>query len=104
MILDTSAVVAILFDEPEAAQFVGLVAAAERPCDTFLHRAQAVIEPLTLQQAILARQAFYEYGKGRHPAGLNYGDCFAYALARMSAEPLLFKGNDFRQTDITPAA
>jgi ribonuclease VapC len=51
----------------------------------------------------LARQAFLDFGKGRHPAGLNFGDCFSYALAKITGEPLLFKGEDFKQTDITPA-
>ena len=53
--------------------------------------------------AHLARQAFHDFGKGRHAAGLNFGDCFAYALAKLTGEPLLFKGNDFKKTDIVPA-
>jgi ribonuclease VapC len=66
-------------------------------------RAGIVIEPFTVSQAHLARQAFHHFGKGRHPAGLNFGDCFAYALARHTGEPLLFKGNDFSKTDIVSA-
>ncbi len=58
---------------------------------------------MTEEQAHIARQAFTDFGKGRHPAGLNYGDCFSYALAKASGEPLLFKGNDFKKTDITSA-
>ena len=62
-----------------------------------------MIEPVTAEQAHLARQAFHDFGKGRHPAGLNFGDCFAYALAKHTGEPLLFKGNDFKKTDIVSA-
>jgi len=61
---------------------------------------RVTIEPVTRGQITLARQAYRDYGKGRHPAGLNYGDCFAYALAKSLDAPLLFKGNDFAQTDI----
>ena len=61
------------------------------------------VVPVTLEQAQLARRAHQEYGRGNHPAKLNYGDCFAYALAKVTGEPLLFKGNDFSQTDIPPA-
>jgi ribonuclease VapC len=65
-----------------------------------IHIAQIQIEPVTVQQAAIARQAYQLYGKGRHPAGLNFGDCFAYALAKSKGEPLLFKGSDFSQTDL----
>jgi ribonuclease VapC len=61
------------------------------------------IEPVTAEQAKLARRAFQEYGKGVHPAGLNFGDCFSYALAKERREPLLYKGNDFAKTDLAPA-
>jgi ribonuclease VapC len=61
---------------------------------------QAVLAPIDEEQADLARRAFRNYGKGRHPAGLNFGDCFSYALSKALDEPLLFKGNDFRQTDV----
>ncbi len=126
MILDTSALAAILFGEPEFERYIRLIHSAERrrisaanfvelsmvlegefgpdaglQCDLFLRRAEILIEPVTLHQAYLARQAFIDFGKGRHPAGLNFGDCFAYALAKSTGEPLLFKGQDFSKTDIT---
>ena len=69
----------------------------------FFRRAGIVIEPFTVEQTHIARQAFHDFGKGRHPAGLNFGDCFAYALAKVTSEPLLFKGEDFRRTDIVSA-
>jgi ribonuclease VapC len=128
MILDTSSVAAILFDEPEALLYTQIIHASDRcavsagnflelcmvieaqlgpdggrQCDFFFRRAAIVIEPFTIEQAHIARQAFLDYGKGRHPAGLNFGDCFAYALSKITGEPLLFKGEDFRQTDILPA-
>ncbi len=128
MIVDTSALAAILFGEPEADRYTQLIhdadrclisagnflelamviegqlgAAAGRQCDTFLRRAGIVIEPFTVDQAHIARQAFLDFGKGRHPAGLNLGDCFAYALAKSTAEPLLFKSEDFRKTDVACA-
>jgi len=128
MILDTSALAAILFGEPEAALYTQLIHDADRclisaanflelciviesqigpdasrQCDVFLRRADVIIEPFTVEQAHLARHAFLDFGKGRHPAGLNFGDCFAYALAKITGEPLLFKGEDFKKTDI-PAA
>jgi ribonuclease VapC len=128
MILDTSALSAILFQEPEAdlylrrifeaehcrisaANFVELSMVVERQsgaeggrqCDMFLRRAEIVIEPVTIEQAHLARHAFLDFGKGRHPAGLNFGDCFAYALAKATGEPLLYKGTDFSKTDIQGA-
>lgn len=64
---------------------------------------QLRIETVTIEDAYRARAAYSDYGKGHHPARLNYGDCFAYALAKRCSEPLLFKGNDFAQTDIEPA-
>lgn len=128
MILDTSALVAILFREPEAARYAQLIHDADhsrisaanfvelamviegqigpeagRQCDVFFRRAGIIIEPLTVDQAYLARQAFLDFGKGRHAASLNFGDCFAYALAKAIGEPLLFKGEDFRKTDVTAA-
>jgi ribonuclease VapC len=69
-------------------------------CHMFFRRAGIAVEPVTVEQAHLARQAFHDFGKRRHPAGLNFGDCFAYALARQTGEPLLFKGDDFKKTDI----
>lgn len=128
MIVDTSALVAILYREPEAAAFAQRIHDAEicrlsvashvelsmvvesqlgpegaRQAEAFIRRAGIVIEPVTLQHGELARQAFLDFGKGRHKAGLNFGDCFAYALAKATGEPLLFKGDDFGQTDIQPA-
>ena len=128
MVLDTSAVVAMLFDEPERESFSRLVATdptrlisaatlvqtsivvearggptAGRELDLLLHRAVIDVVPVTESQAELARGAWRRFGKGRHPAGLNYGDCFSYALAADTGEPLLFKGDDFLATDVTPA-
>lgn len=125
MIVDTSALAAILFGEPEAAFYTRLIheadrcsmsagsflelsiliesqigPAAGRQCDVFFSRAGIIIEPFTVEQAHLARQAFLDFGKDRHPAGLNFGDCYSYALAKATGEPLLFKGGDFRKTDI----
>ena len=128
MILDTSALVAVLYGEPEARDFVERIRAADvcrisvanhvelsmvvesqlgpngmRQADAFLRRADVVVEPVTIEQGDLARQAFLDFGKGRHKAGLNFGDCFAYALARATGEALLFKGDDFALTDIRRA-
>jgi ribonuclease VapC len=74
-----------------------------RDLDLLTMRFRIEIVPFTESQARLAREAFKRYGKGRHPAGLNFGDCMAYALARESGEELLFKGTDFAQTDIAIA-
>ena len=128
MILDTSALAAVFFGEPEAARYTESIhdagrclisagnflelsivmeaqigAEAVRQCNMFFRRARIVIEPFTVEQAHIARQAFHDFGKGRHPAGLNFGDCFAYALAKATGEPLLFKGDDFSKTDIVSA-
>ena len=128
MILDTSAVVAILFQEPEAENFARLILAADicrlsvanhlelaivlerqarpdaaRQAEAFLRAAAIVVEPVTLQQGALARQAYYDFGRSRHRARLNFGDCFAYALATEKREPLLFKGEDFSHTDVRSA-
>jgi ribonuclease VapC len=129
MIIDTDAVVAILNDEPEAAAFaraigiapirrmsaatfVELAAVVERTrdpavsriLDDLLARIAVEIVPVTAEQAQIARRAYWDFGRGSgHKAALNFGDCFSYALARASREPLLFKGNDFTHTDITPA-
>ena len=128
MIVDTSAIVAILYREPEAEAFARRIHDADecrisvasyveismviesqlgpegmRQAEAFFRRAGITIEPVTVEQGELARQAFLDFGKGRHKAGLNYGDCFSYALAKAMAEPLLFKGDDFGRTDI-PAA
>ena len=128
MIIDTSAMVAILYREGEAEAFARLIHDAEvsrisvanyvelsmvienqlgpegmRQAEAFFRRAGITIEPVTIEHGELARQAFFDFGIGRHRAGLNYGDCFAYALAKATGEPLLFKGNDFSQTDIAAA-
>ena len=128
MIIDTSALLAVLLEEPEAGKFTALILSSESPLisvvsfveasilaeskggdgsvrqlDAFLRTAGIVIEPVTEEQALAARQAYSDYGKGRHSAGLNLGDCFPYALAKVLGEPLLFKGDDFRKTDITQA-
>ena len=126
MIIDTSAIVAILNQEPEAKTFARAIEAAgevtmsavswveasvvvdsakdpiaSRRFDQLIDAAQIRIEPVTQEQAQLARQAYRDFGKGSgHPAGLNFGDCFSYALARVKAERLLFKGNDFGKTDL----
>ena len=128
MIIDTSAILAILFAEPDAERFATAITAASsrrisaatllettivlesragptaaHELDAFLSRAQIELEPVTAEQAQTARQAWRRFGKGNHPAGLNFGDCFAYALASATREPLLFKGRDFELTDV-PAA
>jgi len=128
MIVDSSAVLAILFNESDAEVYARALTQAEscrisaanfveaaivveaqtkesgsRQFDAFFRRAGIAIEPVTEEQAHVARQAYTDFGKGRHPAGLNFGDCFAYALAKITGEPLLFKGNDFKKTDVTSA-
>ncbi len=128
MIVDSSAILAILFAESDAAVFATAMSEADsckisaatfvevavvveaqtkdrggRQLDAFLRRAGFVVEPVTEEQAHLARQAYSDFGKGRHPAGLNFGDCFSYALAKASGEALLFKGGDFSKTDIVSA-
>jgi ribonuclease VapC len=75
---------------------------AER-IDRLLAQARAEVVPFTAEHAALALEGWRRFGKGRHPAGLNLGDCFAYALAKARGEPLLFKGNDFAQTDVKAA-
>ena len=128
MVIDASAVLAVLLGEPghEALneRIVGasrrLISAAtvveagivllsresaknEPFLDLFLQKAGIEIIPVDAQQAQTARDAFRRFGKGRHPAGLNFGDCFAYALAAVTGEPLLYKGDDFAKTDIAAA-
>ena len=78
-------------------------AAAGYELDAFLQEAEIELEPVTPEQAQAARRAWRRFGKGNHPAGLNYGDCFAYALAEATREPLLFKGQDFKLTNIEAA-
>lgn len=128
MIVDTSALVAIFYGEPEGPEFTRLIhdapvcrisvaslielsmviegqlgPDAARQADAYLRRAGVAVEPITIEQGQLARQAFLDFGKGRHPAGLNFGDLFSYALSKATGEPLLFKGADFRRTDVTAA-
>jgi ribonuclease VapC len=125
MVIDTSALLAILLGEPEVGAFnekieadaTRLLSAASyleaaiiiddrlgqeggRDFRLFLLEADFEIVPVTIEQADVAREAYHRYGRGNHPARLNFGDCFAYALAKVSNEPLLFKGDDFAKTDI----
>lgn len=125
MVIDTSALAAIFFGEPERQRFLAAIAsaptrmvsaatvletgivlesrlgdAAGREFDLFVIRANLQITPVDAEQAELARHAWRRFGKGRHPAALNYGDCFAYALAKWTGEPLLAKGTDFASTDV----
>ena len=127
MVVDTSALVAIFLLEPEAEQFAHSILQAPRAAisaaslleagiildarighddsselDEFVASVGLEIEPVTADQVRLARRAYRTYGRGNHPAGLNFGDCFAYALAKTTGLPLLFKGDDFAQTDVTP--
>ena len=126
MVLDSSALLALLLNEPEAPAFrlaieadpVRLLSAANlvetaivietrvgeaggRELDLLLHKAGVEVVAVDAAQADLARHAYRQFGKGRHLAGLNYGDCFSYALAQSAGEPLLFKGDDFSKTDVT---
>jgi ribonuclease VapC len=128
MVIDTSVLIAILANEPEAELFeapidadpVRLISAASvletaivagarygdiggRELDLLLYKAGIQIVAVTPDQVDAGRDAFNRYGKGRHPAALNFGDCFSYALAKTSGEPLLSKGNDFPQTDVATA-
>jgi ribonuclease VapC len=132
MILDSSAIVAILRADPEAAGFANAIessvrsmtgcrvsavcyveaavvidragdAIASRRFDDFFRVSQIAVESVTPRQAEIAREAYRDFGKGRHKAGLNFGDCFAYALAKDLDEPLLFKGDDFSHTDVEVA-
>jgi ribonuclease VapC len=129
MIIDTSVMLAVLLEEPEAAAFtellvrtadlrmstatyVELVNACDRrvgpeavaKAEQLIERTQIELVAFTVEQAQWARHARLTYGIGRHPAKLNFGDCFAYALAKTTGEQLLFKGDDFSQTDIAAAA
>ena len=130
MIIDTSALIAILRNESDASQYAlaieraahrSISAAnyleaavvidgsrdpvASRRFDDLLKEAQITIEPVTAAQAQIAREAYRDFGRGSgHPAKLNFGDCFAYALAKTTGEPLLFKGNDFTHCGIASAA
>lgn len=126
MVIDTSALLAVALHEAEAERFLdaideaeprlisaasvleaGIVIESRRgpaagdALDDLIVLLSLEIEPVTAEQAGIARLAYRTYGKGHHPAGLNFGDCFAYALAKATGEPLLFKGRDFTQTDLT---
>ena len=128
MIVDTSALLAVLLQEEDAAAFADEIAGASncrmsaanfleaaiiidakgdavasRQFDAFVRAAGIAIEPITEEQAHIAREAYNNFGKGNHPAGLNFGDVFAYALALATQEPLLFKGDDFSRTDLESA-
>jgi ribonuclease VapC len=128
VILDSSALIAILRDEPERGAFNEAIAQAAtrqmsvatfvetsivieasrgyeglRDFDLFVAAAGIELAAVDAEQAQIAREAFRTYGKGRHAAGLNFGDCFSYALAKATGLPLLFKGDDFSRTDIEPA-
>jgi ribonuclease VapC len=129
MILDTSALIAILRLEVEAPEFARIIErnsvrrisavsyveagavidgsrdpVASRRLDELIEEAQITIEPVTEAQARIARQAYRDFGKASgHPAKLNFGDCFSYALAKAKGEPLLFKGHDFSRTDLKAA-
>ena len=128
MIIDTSAVLAILFGESDAGRYEDAIsaawprrmsvvalleaamvlesrggAAAGQELDVLLEKARVELVPVTPEHANAARRAWRRFGKGNHPAALNFGDCFAYALAETTGEPLLFKGGDFARTDITAA-
>lgn len=125
MVIDTSAIAAILFDEPERTDFISKIERAtirlisaptllecqivvearkgelgRAELELFVYESALNVVPFNQAQVNFAGLAWQRYGKGRHPAGLNYGDCFAYALAKATGEPLLFKGLDFSQTDI----
>lgn len=128
MILDTSALVAILYREPEADAFIDRIVStdtklsaasyvetgavidgardpvASRELDDLLALGEVRIQPVTAEQAQIARHAYRDFGKGSgHPAQLNFGDCFSYALAKAAGETLLFKGDDFAHTDVDVA-
>jgi len=129
MIVDSSALIAILKLEPEAAAIAAAMEAADvlrisagtyleasivmdrnrnpklsARLDEIFALAKVVIEPITAEQAHIARQAYRDYGRGSgHPANLNFGDCFSYALARAKREPILYKGDDFIHTDLRSA-
>jgi ribonuclease VapC len=125
MVVDTSALLAVLQDEPERRSFNEAIEATDsaalsvaafveasiviearhgadglRALDRFIERAGIVVAAVDLEQGKVARDAFSRFGKGRHAAALNFGDCFSYALARVLGEPLLFKGEDFARTDV----
>ena len=128
MIVDTSAILAVLFGEPDRQRYAAALQAAPRrrmsvanaleativaerrggapagvDLERFFERFGIELVPVTIDQLAAARRAWRRFGKGNHPAGLNFGDCFAYALAETTGEPLLFKGADFALTDVAAA-
>jgi ribonuclease VapC len=130
MIVDSSAVIAVLKEETDASRVLRALIASNRPkrmsaanyleaaivvdanrnpllsrrLDGLMVQTDMIVEPVTREQAEIARAAYRDFGKGSgHPAGLNFGDCFAYALAKAMREPLLFKGDDFSHTDVAVA-
>ncbi len=128
MVIDTSAIIAILLMEEESALFINAIYSAStrlistcslleatmvlnrtrkeegvKALDLFVEEAMLEVIPFDREQLKIARDAFAKYGKGNHKAKLNFGDCFSYALAKAFREPLLFKGNDFSLTDIESA-
>ncbi len=128
MIIDSSVLVAILHAEPGYVRYLDAILAADQAAvpapnyletcmvlagrkteaaldwlDSYIRESNISILPFTADHALVARQAFLRYGKGRHKAGLNFGDCIAYAAAKLEGMPLLFKGDDFSLTDIEPA-
>ena len=128
MVIDSSALLAILFAEPDANRYSDAIAAAVtrlisaanlletgividnqvspaagRQLDRLVAQADIATVPVTAAHVAIARQAYLDYGRGNHPAALNFGDCFAYALAKATGEPLLFKGDDFSRTDLKSA-
>jgi ribonuclease VapC len=128
MVIDTSAIIAIVTKEPERQIFTNIIAAkiasaisavtfyeasivaagkigdtrAAHRVDQFVREMRIEIVPSTVDDALAAREAYFRYGRGYHPAGLNLADCYVYALAKTRNEPLLYKGNDFSKTDIVP--
>jgi ribonuclease VapC len=129
MVVDTSALIAVLNGEPTSARIESAILAAPRiaisaanfveasvvadstappdgmaELDELIRAFRVDVVPVTREHAQLARAAYHRFGKGRHPAALNFGDCFSYALARALGEPLLFVGNDFGRTDVEVAA
>ena len=126
--MDTSAVLAVLFDEPDAERFTRAIAEAPHcrmsmanfleaalviegraglagghELDIFIERAAIELVPVSVEHAQAARRGWRRFGKGNHSAGLNFGDCFAYALAEVTGEPLLYNGEDFALTDVESA-
>jgi ribonuclease VapC len=128
MVIDSSALLAIIFEEPDASIYASAILSSPTRIfsaaslvetsmvslrlrvpdplavlDGLILRLEIVVIPVDREQALLAREAFRRFGKGRHKAGLNFGDCFSYALAKQTGEPLLYKGGDFSHTDVIGA-